>query len=374
MNALKLLPFCLLLCLLPGPASAEHKIGDQVVVIHDKSPITFHGKVLNEIDRGGIHLTVYAVNDDGLLISQNPAGWISKQHVTTLAKAVDVFTDQIRQNPQDSGAYAGRGMIWQGERTIDDGIRDLDEAIRLNPKNAEALVWRGFDWLLRDDLDKAISDLTEALQLNPKHAIAYSIRADCWNKTAEFEKAIADSSDAIRLQPKFVPGHENRAIARVAKKDFRQAIIDCNEALVLEPKSGGLYGVRGTAYSGIGRYARAAEDFEKAIALAPNDPDTCKAFAWFQATCSNEGYRNGQDAVEYATKAYHSLLWTNAGWRNAAFIDTIAAAYAEDGDFEKAVEQETKAIELASERQKEEFQARLDLFKSGKPYRETPKP
>jgi len=57
------------------------------------------------------------------------------------------------------------------------------------------------------------------------------------------------------------------------------------------------------------------------------------------------------------------------GWKDSAYIDTLAAAYAEAGEFDKAVEWQTKARDLAPENQKADYQTRVDLYRAGKPYR-----
>lgn len=64
--------------------------------------------------------------------------------------------------------------------------------------------------------------------------------------------------------------------------------------------------------------------------------------ASLRATCPDEKHRNGQQAVEYATKACELTAWKNGGW-----IDSLAAAYAEAGDFDKAVEWQQKGMDLA---------------------------
>ena len=51
-------------------------------------------------------------------------------------------------------------------------------------------------------------------------------------------------------------------------------------------------------------------------------------------------------------------------------LDTLAAAYAEAGDFPKAVKWAEKAVEFAPKELKGELQSHLDLFKAHKPYRE----
>ncbi len=84
------------------------------------------------------------------------------------------------------------------------------------------------------------------------------------------------------------------------------------------------------------------------------------------ATCPDEKYRDGKKAVENAQKACE--LDGGKRWES---LDSLAAAYAESGDFEKAKEWEAKAIELATaEKDKQRLRGRLELYKQGKPYHE----
>ena len=60
-------------------------------------------------------------------------------------------------------------------------------------------------------------------------------------------------------------------------------------------------------------------------------------------------------------------------WKDSTGLATLAAAYAESGDFKQAVEQQKKAIELASEENRAAYLSRLKLYKQGKPYRDEKK-
>ena len=89
--------------------------------------------------------------------------------------------------------------------------------------------------------------------------------------------------------------------------------------------------------------------------------------AWIFATCENPTYRNGKEAVEAAIEACEL-----SRWKEAYCLESLAAAYAESGDFAAAVKWQVKAIELeADPKEKEEYRARLKLFQEKKPYRET---
>lgn len=67
--------------------------------------------------------------------------------------------------------------------------------------------------------------------------------------------------------------------------------------------------------------------------------------AWFYATCPNPEYRNGQKAMALAEKSVSME-------RNCYNLDTLAAAYAEVGDFDKAVQLENEAISLCTDQKR----------------------
>ena len=87
--------------------------------------------------------------------------------------------------------------------------------------------------------------------------------------------------------------------------------------------------------------------------------------AWLRATCPDETYRDGAKAIEDATKACELT-----GWNDLYCLDTLAAAFAEAGQFDKAVECQEKAIELAPDDEKEDLGTRHKLYQERQPYRD----
>ena len=92
--------------------------------------------------------------------------------------------------------------------------------------------------------------------------------------------------------------------------------------------------------------------------------------AWWQATYPVAELRNGPEAIENATKACELT-----GWRNPVYVDTLAAAHAETGDFDSAIKWQKKAIEMLTKEQRAlpqaDFELRLKLYESGLPARES---
>lgn len=114
-----------------------------------------------------------------------------------------------------------------------------------------------------------------------------------------------------------------------------------------------------------GRYAEALESLNSGLEIDPENAFLHNNKAWLLATCPDDAVRDGALAVDHGTKACDLTAW-----KNFAYVDTVAAAYAESGDFEAAVKWQEEAIDLGGGAYSQDFRRRLRLFKAGKPYRE----
>jgi hypothetical protein len=88
--------------------------------------------------------------------------------------------------------------------------------------------------------------------------------------------------------------------------------------------------------------------------------------AWFQATSPDPTFRNGQQAIKDA-KAPCSI----AEWKDENTIDTLAAAYAETGDFDSAVRYAAQALAVKgiAPIDQKHIQRHLTLFQQHRPIR-----
>ena len=260
-------------------------------------------------------------------------GWLPINEVVAIDQGIDFFTQEIKSNPGNSVAWNRRGIVWAHKREYDNSIADFNEAIRVNSKYASAYNNRGHSLRFKGDSDRAIADYSQAIRLNPKFVWVYLNRGNEWYEKQALDKAIADYSQAIQLDPNF----------------------------------GRAYNSRGVAWSTLHAYDKAIADFCEAIRLTPKYATAYNERAWLWATCPNEKIRDGKGAVESATRACELT-----DWKIDMFIDTLAAAYAEAGDFNKAIEYQEKANELYTvSGLKKKGEERLKLYKEKKPYRDT---
>jgi tetratricopeptide (TPR) repeat protein len=148
----------------------------------------------------------------------------------------------------------------------------------------------------------------------------------------EYDKAIADFDEMIRSDPGNWLAYYNRGLVWTRKKEFGKAIADCEEAI-------------------------------------RENPQHCLPYcniAWILATCPDSQFRDGEEAVEVATEACEM-----SEWEDAFCIDTLAAAYAETADFDRAISLQEKANVLyPDDEEKRKGSERIALYRKRIPYRD----
>jgi len=107
--------------------------------------------------------------------------------------------------------------------------------------------------------------------------------------------------------------------------------------------------------------------YSKAIELDPKFAPAYNGLAWLWATSPKESYRDGAKALAYARKAV-----TLTKWKEATYIDTLAAASAAAGRFMEAVRWQRKALTFPDfvKSDGEQARARMKLYKAHQPYRQ----
>ena len=221
-----------------------------------------------------------------------------------------------------------------------------------------------------DDLDLNIESCTRAMTTNGLSdddlAKILNSRGSAYYYNGEYNRAVADFVETIWLIPNSAVAYFNRGRAHSKKGEFSRSIKDFDEAIRLRGDDAIYVRGRGWAYYRKGEYDRAIEDLDQAIRLKPNDARTLNTKAWILATARSTEVRDGHEAVRLAREAVRLI-------DNPAIRDTLAAAYAEAGQFDDAVAEQQRAIEMlrAAGRDDEvaDFQNRLDLYRYGQPYR-----
>jgi len=226
----------------------------------------------------------------------------------------------------------------------------------------EALA-KPYAMLRRHECSVADSEFSDFLVTTPNDARAISGKADALVCLEKYDDAIASYSHAIELDPKWFD-YLGRGIAYRAKGDATQALQNIDAGIAIAPTVPTLYVYRGVVLNARGDAAGARADFEKVSALISNSRGSFNRYGWALATSPISAYRDGPTAILYAT---HACDLTS--WKDAYALDTLAAAYAENGQFDEAAKWQTSALALLGNVERDEFEARLAMYRKREPYR-----
>jgi tetratricopeptide (TPR) repeat protein len=267
------------------------------------------------------------------IVAHELRGWVHAADVVRLDQAPGYFSDQVKRTPQDPEPYLMRGLVHHA---------------------------------LRDD-ERAVADFTHAVELAPEAPIGYFNRAGAWLGLRQYDRAITDLHRVVALDPKDADAYARRALVWAAQGDYDLAVADIGHAIRLDPDDPAKLRQRAALWSAKHEYGPALADYRQALTVDPNDPLAYNGLAWVLATAPDPKVRDGEKAVEAAVRAYELT-----GGKNPYVVGTLAAARAEDHDFQAAARLQSEALALFP---KDDpglagHRRRLELYQAGKPYRD----
>jgi tetratricopeptide (TPR) repeat protein len=303
---------------------------------------------------------------DRLLVdSRRQHGWIAKAEAVPYDKAVEHFTKELDRDPKNSHALTARGLALSSGKDADRAVADLDRAIGLDPKATLAYYHRANLAYGKAQYDKALADYDAVIERDPGFDWAYHVRGWIYYRKMDYDRALADYETAIKLVPTETVFYRDRANVALARKRYDDAITDYTRSIELDPTYNVPWNLRGKCWEAKKEYARAVADYEKAAQLAGKQPYYAgyhTAVAMLRAACPDAKVRDGKKALDAARKAHELAQGPNE-------LAALAAAHAELGEFDKAVEWQTRAVDAAPEPQKDQYRQRLRLYEDKKPYR-----
>lgn len=219
-------------------------------------------------------------------------------------------------------------------------------------------------------LANAQADKNEALD----EGDALFLRANTLLSQGQYKDALILFDKVVKMAPQYSQAYIGRGLALFALGESEEAVVVYDKALELTDEYT-VYEYRGRAKSSYGDYAGALMDYTRALAVGSNDPNVLNSIAWLFATCPDSSFRNGSHAVEFALQAMHASQ--NKG-PNCYALDTLAAAKAQNGEFETAVETQKYALSIVKKNNADhntinDFAKRLELYEQHKPYIESTK-
>jgi tetratricopeptide (TPR) repeat protein len=245
----------------------------------------------------------------------------------------------------------------------------LRAAVEADPQSARGFYDLGEVLAQSGQAGEAAAEFRKAVELKPDFAAARIGLAQALSNAGKPDEALLELRKALEADPGNAPAHY--ALGQVLNRqgDAPSAIREWRRALELDPQNVDVHGALGDALRAQGRTAEALAEWRAVIELRPNDVETLRKAAWALSTSPDAAIRNGEEAMAYAVRAMQLSIR-----KDARILDTLAAAYAEKGDFSYAEYIERQALFapglFEEPALKDQILARRALYLSHQPFRD----
>lgn len=341
-------------------------------------------------------------------------------------QAMSDFMKLLTDNPEDPDALQSAAEIMGRLGDFDKAFELADQAIKLNPTGFSVYLLRARLYHKQQKYDLAIKDLDKAVDIQPGSFLAYLDRAEFHYDAGNKDSAAKDYGKAreikgeqlprIVLERMLIRSQKNieKGIAEIKKfleidelnakiderdpdPDYRlqlsttylsqqdlQASIEVLTPLLEEREQNPTnnrarnaryiaLSSRANTYLTIGEHSKAIADYQDARKISDNNSNVLNNLAWVLSTSPDDEIRDPKLAVELATKACKLTEF-----KAPHIISTLAAAYADAGDFDNAKKYSAQAVELSEavkgpdrdEEMTKQLKSELESYQRGEPWRE----
>jgi tetratricopeptide (TPR) repeat protein len=299
-------------------------------------------------------------------------------------QASSFLNEKIEKHPELSVLYSLRSNLFLMKAStgnpepqdrkgwLESGKADCDKAVELDAENLDAYLNRARICLALKDYDQAKKDLDYLQEKRPEIPDIAFLKMDLAIQEKRVGDAIAELERLVQLNP------ENRLLlmqlASMYQMDDRprKALRIADRLINAEPTDWQALRLRGDVLLALGRHADAINDYEEAVKNIPEDEEDLSGvlnnLSWVLSTSPEDSVRNGDRALEAGLKACELTEY-----KKSHILSTLAAAYAELGQFDKAIEWSSKAVELGAKEETEQLdqlKEELKNYQDKKPWRE----
>jgi len=299
-------------------------------------------------------------------------GTLTWRQAATYSDIETLWRTTLARNPECWMAHTNIGIVFLQQGKIDDAIAHYRLALQMQADSWDAEYNLGTALVAKGQVDEAILHCERAVGMRPTDPDAQVSLGNALVAKGRIDEAIAHYQKAITAQPDHFLARYSLGHALLEKGEFEGAIQVCRSALLLRPSDADCQTTLAIALEEKGNPTEAIQHYQKALELAPKSISTLTNLAWLLATSQDASLRNGAKAIELATQADRLV-----GGTNTLVLRTLAAAYAENGEFTNAIRTARSAMQLARMHGEDSLTADLGqqiaLYQLGMPYRDTAK-
>jgi tetratricopeptide (TPR) repeat protein len=282
----------------------------------------------------------------------------------------------LELHPEDEAAHRSLGtvLLMMGQREAS-GVHfrkaseiKLRAALEADPASARGFNDLGVLLVQTGRVEEAVAQFEKAVALKPDFAAARANLGGALAKAGRLDEALVQLGKALESDAGYAPAHYELGWVLSQRGDADGAMREWKSALELNPKYAEAHARLGDALDAQGRTVEALAHWRDAIQLQPNDATTLRRVAWILATSPDATIRNGGEALAFAVRAVQI-----SGGNDARLLDTLAAAYAEKGQFANAALTARRAQARASQEHQpalaDGIATRIALYEAEQPFR-----
>jgi tetratricopeptide (TPR) repeat protein len=250
-------------------------------------------------------------------------------------------------------------------QNFDESVEDANRALEIEPENVDGLILRSQALALAGKASEAIPDADRALELKPDSDDVVRIWAMVTEKAGNTETAIEELRKQVEFNPDDSVAWLQLGLLYGVEHQSVKAIDAFTAAIKTDREREFTYQVRADTYLGRGMQKEAIADYEQSLKLDEANSGVLNNLAWVLATSPEAKLRDGGRAIALATKACELT-----SYKQAHILSTLAAAYAETGDFKTAKEWSQKSIDIGEDKLKDQLRKELASYEREEPWRE----
>jgi tetratricopeptide (TPR) repeat protein len=288
------------------------------------------------------------------------------------------WREVLKLSPDDEVAHRSLGsvLLMTGHREESAAhFRKASEiklraAVEADPASARGFNDLGVLLAQTGRVEEAVAQFEKAAELKPDFPAARVNLGAALMKAGRLDEALIQLRKALESDSRYAPAHYNLGLVLSKRGDEQAAMREWQRALDLDPKYAEAHDSLGDALYAQGRSVEALTHWHQSIQLQPNNAPALRGAAWVLATSPDAAIRNGGEALAFAVRAIEL-----SGGGDARMLDTLAAAYAEKGQFANALLTARRALARAEQENQTvlagEVRNRIALYEADQPFRES---
>lgn len=187
-------------------------------------------------------------------------------------KTVDMARGGDKSMAQEL-SYLSKGIEMNRMREYEKAIAYYKKALKVNPDRGMTHFYMGN---VLDNMSRSADSIEyfdNALRLKYNPPDVYYGKAHALNNCKRHNAAIECAKELLRIYPDYANGHYEMALSYISLKDYENGIKCYKKTIEADPRHKKGHEYLGIAYMAIGLDHLARPYLEKALEIAPGDPD-----------------------------------------------------------------------------------------------------